>query len=299
MKGAMQNPRLSIVIPTFNHARFLAVALESICAQSFTDWEAIVVNNYSSDDTVSIVQSFKDSRIRLVNFDNKGVIAASRNYALTLTHAPLVAFLDSDDLWYPEKLDRCIDEISRGYDLVCHAEIWVGPEKRRRLIKYGPEARATYDALLLDGNCISTSAVVMRREWIDRVGKFSLKREFITAEDYELWLRLARDGAKIGFIEKALGEYLIHDGNQSRASLQNMQATMEVFASHRVAIEDRVSKRQLRRREAVIFYGGARGLQDNGMHRKACPYFLKAIFKYPWVGKFYAAMALNLFRQCP
>jgi len=182
---------------------------------------------------------------------------------------------------------------------VCHAEVWVGPSERRRTVQYGPKARATYESLLLDGNCISTSAVVVRREWLERAGGFSVQPEFVTAEDYELWLKLARDGARISFIEEVLGEYLIHDGNQSRAALRNLNAVMAVVKQHRAALEGRTSAGRLLRREAVILYSGARGLQDNSQHLQAWPYFFKAVLRYPWVLRFYAAMLLNALGRRP
>jgi glycosyltransferase involved in cell wall biosynthesis len=299
MISGMFSPRLSIIIPTYNHAHFLRTALDSIRSQTFVDWEAIVVNNFSEDDTIAIVESYDDTRIRLVNFANHGIIAAARNHGLSLTQAPLVAFLDSDDFWYPEKLQRCMDMLEQGYDLVCHAEVWVGPREQRRTVRYGPEARATYESLLLDGNCISTSAVVMRRDWAERAGCFSVQPEFVTAEDYELWLKLARDGAKIGFIDEVLGEYLIHEGNQSRTALRNMQAVMAVFEHHLAALTGRISARRMRRREAVILYSGARGLQDSDQYRQAWPYFFRAVRRYPWVPRFYAAMLLNALRRRP
>ena len=293
------NPTVTVVIPTFNHAHFLRTALESIRAQTFGDWEAVVVNNFSEDDTIAVVESYDDPRIRLVNFANHGIIATARNYGLLLTQAPFVAFLDSDDFWYPEKLQRCMDKLTEGYDLVCHAEVWVGPGKRRRTVCYGPEARATYESLMLDGNCISTSAVVVRREFLERAGGFSVQPEFVTAEDYELWLKLARDGARIGFVDEVLGEYLIHGGNQSRAALRNMQAVMAVFEHHRSALEGGTSAGRLRRREALILYSGARGLQNSGQHRQAWPHFFKAVLRYPWVPRFYAAMLFNVFGRQP
>jgi GT2 family glycosyltransferase len=295
----VHQPSLSIVIPTYNHAHFLRTALDSIRAQTFGDWEAIVVNNFSEDGTSAVVESYDDPRIRLVNFSNHGIIAAARNHGLLLTQAPLVAFLDSDDFWYPEKLQRCMDKLAQGYDLVCHAEVWLGPGERRRMVHYGPEVRATYESLLLEGNCISTSAVVVRREWLERAGGFSVQPEFVTAEDYDLWLKLAREGARIGFVDEALGEYLIHEGNQSRAALRNMQAVMAVFEHHRSALEGRTSAGRLRRREAVILYSGARGLQDSGQYRQAWPHFIKAVLRYPWVPRFYAAMLLNALGRRP
>lgn len=295
----VSNPSFSIVIPTYNHAHFLRTALDSIRAQTFGDWEAIVVNNFSEDDTIAVVESYDDPRIRLVNFANHGVIAAARNHGLSLTQAPFVAFLDSDDFWYPEKLQLCLDKLARDYDLVCHSEVWVGPGNHRREVHYGPEARSTYESMLLDGNCISTSAVVVRRDWLERVGGFSVEPDFVTAEDYELWLKLSRDGARIGFIDEVLGEYLIHDANQSRSALRNMAAVSAVFEYHRKALKGRVTARRLRRREALILYSGARGLQDGGRYRQAWPLFFKAVMRYPLVPRFYAAMFFNAIGRRP
>lgn len=295
----MLNPRCSIVIPTYNHAHFLRTALDSVRAQTFGDWEAIVVNNFSEDDTIAVVESYDDPRIRLVNFANHGIIAAARNHGLSLTKAPIVAFLDSDDFWHPEKLACCLEKLAQGYDLVCHAESWVRQGQRPRIVRYGPEARATYESLLLDGNCISTSAVVVRRDWVERVGAFDVRPEFVTAEDYEMWLKLARDGARIGFIAEVLGQYLIHEGNQSRAALRNMHAVMAVFEHHRSALAAGTSARRLRRREAVLLYSGARALQDDGRYREAWPHFFKAVLRYPWVSRFYAAMVLNALGRRP
>jgi glycosyltransferase involved in cell wall biosynthesis len=294
MNEQVASPRISIVIPTYNHAHFLLTALDSIRAQTLGDWEAIVVNNFSEDDTIAIVESYDDPRIRLVNFANHGIIATARNHGLSLTQAPFIAFLDSDDLWYPEKLQRCMDKLAQGYDLVCHAEVWVGPGERKRTVRYGPEARATYNSLLLDGNCISTSAVVVRREWLERAGGFSVQPEFVTAEDYELWLKLARNRARFGFENQVLGEYLIHEGNQSRKALLNMHAVMSVFKHHLSVIKKHPSLRQVNRREAIIFYGAARCLQKSKQYSEAWIYFFKAILSYPYILRFYAAVILNI-----
>ena len=293
------NPRVSIIIPTYNHAHFLSAALNSICAQTFGDWEVIVVNNFSEDDTVAVVESYTDPRIRMVNFSNHGIIAAARNYGLSLTHAPLVAFLDSDDFWYSKKLEATMEKLERGYDLVCHAEVWMGPGERRRTVQYGPERRATYESLLFEGNCISTSAVVVRRDCLERVGSFSIKSEFVTAEDYDLWLRLARERMRIGFIDEVLGEYRIHASNQSRIALCNSQAVKAVFDNHCDALENINFNRKIRRRESLIIYSGARALQDGGKHKEAWAHFFRAVVHYPWVLRFYVAMLLNAFGVRP
>ncbi len=286
---------VSVIIPTYNHAHFLGLALQSVLDQTYPNWEAIVIDNHSQDNTDEIVRNYQDPRITLLKIHNTGVIAASRNMGIRVARGDWIAFLDSDDLWYPAKLEHCLARLNEGFDLVCHGERWLG-EGRDREIYYGPEARATYKLLLLEGNCISTSAVVVCRQHVVALGGFDEDPNSITAEDYDLWLRLARNGARIGFVRELLGEYRIHGGNQSKAVLRNMNAVMHVVRK-RLAEADMDTRRsqrlKARRREAIIYYSGARGLQDNGQHTEAWPYFFRALGTWPFLAKFYAAMLLN------
>lgn len=287
-------PQVAIIIPTYNHAAFLRKALDSLIAQDFAPWEAIIVNNLSQDNTVEVVASYQDTRIRLVDFANHGIIATSRNRGVAISSAPYIAFLDSDDAWYPTKLSRCVAFLEQGYDLVCHGEHWLGPGDKRRTVVYGPARRASYGSLLLEGNCLSTSAVVIRRDVFSAVGGFSEEAAFVTAEDYELWLKIAAVGARIGFIQDILGYYLIHEGNQSRAALRNMEAVMNVLNHHLARGARRAyPSSAISRRRALVYYDGARGLQRSGRFIEAWPYFMKAAATCPWIARLYAAMALN------
>lgn len=225
-------PVVSIVIPTYNHGKFLRKAIESIINQTFVSWEAIIVNNFSDDDTEYIVESFSDSRIKLVNFLNDGVIAASRNVAIGMANGKYIAFLDSDDAWYPEKLEYSIAVLEDGVDLVCHAEIWVKDGVAHKEVYYGPVNRANYHSMLFGRNCLSTSAITVRKSCLDRVGYFSEDRQFVTAEDYELWLRLSKAGYKFFFLENVLGEYTIHKGNNSRLYKKLMNSELAVLEKH-------------------------------------------------------------------
>ena len=98
-------PVYSVIIPTYNPGHLIGRCLSSVIAQTFQAWEAIVVNNYSQDNTIEVVEGFRDERVRLFNFSNKGVIAASRNEGIRQAGGDFIAFLDSDDWWYPKKLE--------------------------------------------------------------------------------------------------------------------------------------------------------------------------------------------------
>ncbi len=289
----MTTPRLTVVIPTYNHAAFIGTALTSVLAQSYTDWEALVINNYSNDDTVAIVDGMADSRIRRIDFANQGIIGASRNVGIREAQGQFVAFLDSDDEWLPEKLARTMEQLDQGADLVCHAEVWTG-SGRDRTVCYGPAARATYDKLLFEGNCLSTSAVTVRTSLLRAAGGFREQAAFVTAEDYDLWLRLARDGARFAFIGSVLGKYLLHEGNQIRAIRRNTDAVMAVVEDHFATLAPGLRDMgRMQRRRAGVLYGGARGLQDSHQHAEASELYRQAWKLRPFGGKVYAGMLTN------
>ena len=298
----MIEPLISVVIPTFNHAHFLGSSIQSVMDQTYTNWEIIVIDNHSNDTTDDVVNAFGDNRIKMLKVNNNGVIAFSRNVGIREARGEWIAFLDSDDIWYPSKLARCMEKISSGYDLVCHGEYWVknydGIRKERKIV-YGPEKKATFEQLLFEGNCISTSATVVDRQYLDKVNGFDESPDMITAEDYHLWVKLARAGARIGFVTEILGEYIIHAGNSSKTALRSLHAIQTVFEKGYAEINKHPLKIKIKalRRRAIILYSGARGLQDNKEFWKALPFFLKAILRWPFIPKFYAALLSNLLRR--
>src|SRR5207247_8757812 len=116
-----------------------------------------------------------------------GGIGRARNAALALARGTFVAFLDSDDWWLEAKLARvaAVFAAHPAIDLVCHDELLVEPDGRKRRLRHGPHTR--YEDLLLEGNSVSTSATVVRRRLLEQVGGFSEDLRFNGAEDYDLW----------------------------------------------------------------------------------------------------------------
>ena len=232
-------PLVSIILPTYNDAEYLGNALRSLIVQEYKTWEAIIVNNFSDDNTIEIAQNFEDPRIKIVNFQNHGVIAASRNEAMRLANGEIIAFLDSDDYWFSNKLSKCVEKIRSGYDLVCHGEVWQGPGKNKKVVTYGPLKKAEYERLLYRGNCISTSAVVLNSKILTTVGLFDEDRQFITAEDYDYWMRIAKEQHSMCFLDEVLGVYRIHKASASRAFLKHRRAELAVFNSHYFKLKKR------------------------------------------------------------
>jgi len=283
--------RVEVIIPTYNQADFLREALQSVLAQDFTDWKATVVNNMSTDHTHAVVAEFANPRIRIIDFANHGVIAAARNQALRESSAEYLAFLDSDDWWHPQKLSTCVARLEQGADLVCHAEEWWS-ETSSRIVRYGPLRRTKYREMLLGGNCLSTSAIVGRTRMFQQVDGFSERPDFITAEDYDLWLRLSQSGYKISLIDEVLGTFRIHAASASSSIARNSAAEMAVVTAHLERGGFVTSTK--RRRMGKSHYGAARAYFKTGDHQNARREFARALRLAPLFPRIYVGLALLL-----
>jgi glycosyltransferase involved in cell wall biosynthesis len=213
-------PRVTVVIPNFNHAPLLRLALRSVAQQTFQDWEAIVVDNFSTDQSEAEVRNLADHRFRFVQVRNGGVIGRSRNVGIAAARGEWVAFLDADDLWDPEKLATCLGA-SRDADFIYHPlrthRFFDGRIAPVGMLHQQDIAVDPASWLLANGPMPLTSGVMARTEALRRHGGFDEATDLIAAEDYDLWLRLAQGGARFRFVEALLGSYLVAGTHQSSA----------------------------------------------------------------------------------
>ncbi len=159
-------PLVPVVIPTFNHAHFIARAVKSVVSQTYPQWEAIVIDNHSRDNTDEIVAGVGDARIRVLKIHNNGAIAASRNPGLRHARGEWITFPDSDDCWYPTRLGTLLRLARNGlYDVLSNDELLVDSETgETRVLRYGPYRRNFYKTMLIQGNRLSPSeTMVLRR----------------------------------------------------------------------------------------------------------------------------------------
>ena len=181
---------VSVIIPTYNRAMKTGRAVASVLFQTYRDCEVIVVDDGSSDDTQEVLQRF-GSRIRvLVHEENRGVSAA-RNNGIRASQGPLIAFLDSDDYWFPEKVARQVAFFKHHPEAVaCQGEeLWIRKGRRvNPMAKHlKPSGEIFEPSLRL---ClVSPSAVMLRRTLLDEVGLFD--ETLPACEDYDLWLRIS------------------------------------------------------------------------------------------------------------
>lgn len=290
------DPEVSVVIPTYNHAHFLGKCLDSVIRQTYINWEVIVVNNSSVDNTVEVVEGFCDKRIRPVNVRNNCIIAASRNKGIELSRSPIIAFLDSDDVWYPEKLQRCLAELEKGADLVCHGMRYIKNGKHWKDVKCGPAKKADFQNLFYNGNCIIVSTVVVRKECLLKVSCFDENPDIVSAEDYDLWLRLSKEKCRFRFIDDILGEYHCHENSMSRRALRHLHAALTVINKHSSGEKPSfLHIFRLKRAKALFLYGAARSLQQEGKRKEALRFYLKGIVTFPFSPKIYTGILLTIF----
>lgn len=192
----------SVIIPTYNRCNFLKKAVESILNQTYTQWQLIIVDDGSIDDTEDYIRSLHDERIFYVKQDNHGV-AHARNQGIAQARADWICFLDSDDWFLPEKLARTVETIKEYPDIkIFHTEeVWYqrGALLKPKVKHQKPDGDVYTQVLPLC--CISISTVAIHRSVFDTVGVFD--EAFEACEDYDFWLRATHQ-----FPVKLIPEYL-------------------------------------------------------------------------------------------
>jgi glycosyltransferase involved in cell wall biosynthesis len=183
------SPYISVIIPTYDRAWILKEAIDSVLVQKFTDFEIIVVDDGSTDDTAALLTAYRD-QITTIHQENRGVSAA-RNVAIANAKGRYIAFLDSDDLWLTEKLSCQVDFFnSHSEAVICQTdELWI-----RNGVRVNPKNRHKKPSgMIFESSLhlclVSPSAVMIKKSLFDEVGLFN--EEFPACEDYDLWLRIS------------------------------------------------------------------------------------------------------------
>jgi glycosyltransferase involved in cell wall biosynthesis len=229
--GSQVTPRFSVVTPAYDAEATIGRAIASVVAQTLPDWELIVADDGSTDGTADLVESLSDPRVRLLRGVHGGLPAAARNRAIREARAEYVAFLDADDLWYPQKLERVAALLDRSpeADVVCHDMRVVAGGLPAGLRAYRSDGSGFYEQLAYRANFLSTSAVTVRLAALRAAGMFPEVPGEPIAEDYALWLRLAQMGSRFSLLPEVLGEYHRHRSNLTGDLGRAQQATLRVM----------------------------------------------------------------------
>ena len=208
-------PTVSVIVPTRNRADLIAEALRSVRDKTYQDLEILVVDNGSTDKTPDVVAGLADPRILYHWQEDSGLPADSRNVGIRMSAGHYVAFLDSDDVWLPEKLERQVAYLETHPDcglIFMNASI-IGDHHRsgQTLLRKTPPSGRVFEALLWE-NFISTLTAMVPRRVLDKVGVFDLDPAIRRAEDYDLWLRIAHD-YEVAYLPMVGGLYRFHGSN--------------------------------------------------------------------------------------
>ena len=291
---AVTAPAISVVMPAFNRAREIRGAIDSVLHQTWTDFELIVVDDCSTDDTVAAIEAVADPRVRLVRHETNAGGAAARNTGIQAARAPWIAFQDSDDEWLPRKLElqraareRCGPDAAGVY---CGMIILGRPEADRvdpELVEYWPRAGADAvlegdlsTSLLRNGSLISTQTFMGRRDALLAVGGFDAALKAL--QDWDCFIRVARHGP-IAFAPDPLVIQRFSPNSLTKSSRNRVIALERILEKNAEAFQAMPDVLAMR---AAMAAGGFRRV---GELRRALPWMLRALRLRPfrwrsWVG---------------
>lgn len=253
-------PRVSVVIPAYAAAKFITATLDTVAAQTYRDFELVVVDDGSPDETKPVVDAWlakHDIPGECVRRPN-GRIAAARNTGLERARGELIALLDHDDFWTPDKLALTVAEFDAhpGTVLVGHDLEVVQEGKVLRVERKGPACDDMYGRLLFEANAVSPTAATFRRDKALAIGGFRVEPQFNTVEDYDFWMRLAKTGP-FRFIPRALGAYNLIPGSASSKveyHHSNLEALLrDHFASRLGPAPGPLDRLRARRRMSFVY----------------------------------------------
>jgi len=281
-------PLVSVVLTSYNHARYLSQAIESVLAQTLKDIEVVAIDDASQDESPAILQRYAD-RVKVIQHETNRGTYASLNEGIAHTSAPCIAILNSDDLWLPEKLEKqvAVMESDARIGLVHTAfrpiDAEGNPIDGNPLgVRFHPNPQGDLLAELLTRNLFITSSVLFRRECLERCGWF--EERLFGMGDWDMWLRIA-EYYRIGYVPEVLTLYRIHGQN-------TMYQRERMLADDLWIHEERICKRipELLRRNgwrmrcALGIALAALGViySQRGERNKAYGAFTQSLKLYPW-----------------
>jgi glycosyltransferase involved in cell wall biosynthesis len=226
-------PGVSVVIPTYNRADVLGEAIDSAFAQGVSDLEVVVVDDGSTDETPQLLEAYQlrhGSALTVIRQENAGESAA-RNEGIRRARHELVALLDSDNRWRPDKLEKqlAIHRAESEVEFSFTGYETIGTEQGERVVldKWSTDPRDALEQLLV-GCCINTSTVVATKRVLMEAGPFDTSLR--CCQDHDLWLRLAAGGCRIGYVPESLLEYRVHADGASSDQALVAASTERVFS---------------------------------------------------------------------
>jgi len=287
-------PTVSVIIPCYNQPEDLRRCLNSLVAQSYTDFEVLVCDDGSTEDTASVAQAFTDQfTLTFLSDANFGGPARPRNRGITAAKGRYVAFLDADDWWAPDKLAHSVATLEAGADVVYHDLYVVRSVEQDR---FSDKITSTllpspvFETLLCDGASVPNSSAVVRKTCLENMGQITENRDLISVEDYDTWVRLSQITERFVRLKDCLGYYWVGGGNISTPSLKQMDRIQKLYAQYLEILEPSQKKRA----SGFLAYRVGRIGVACGAYQDARQFLTDALFSpIPWAYRVKAAIFLT------
>mgnify|MGYP003675035063 FL=1 len=275
------NPLVSIITPTYNRAEFIEQAVNSVLAQTYTNFELLIVDDGSTDNTRDLLEpALTDSRVRYSRQENQGQSVA-RNRALSEAKGDFVCFLDSDNYWPTEKLEKQVALFRQqpDYDVIYGDVVVideVGAEVTRNNMRRYSGQIARY---MIRDNCVSMNTAMARRRCFDELGAMSGKRR--VADDYDLWLRFSAR-FRFLYVPEFFAYYRVMDDQISSDKTRRFDSNWQIITDFRREFPDAMSEQDFDLGFAAFHNRKARYLASQGSKGGALAEMLKALRLRPF-----------------
>lgn len=217
---------VSIVMPNYNSEKYLKATIDSVLAQTYTNWELLFVDDCSTDSSLEIVRSYNDSRIKILQNEKNSGAAVSRNYALREAKGKWIAFLDSDDLWIPEKLEKQLAYMQNNDISFSYTDYEVIDEDNKIISTFKPKLDVCKYKDILKHNCIGCLTVIYNT---DKLGKVFMPTDAIKREDLACWLAILKSGEEGHCLHESLAQYKVHSNSVSSNKFKMMKYQWNVY----------------------------------------------------------------------
>ena len=284
-------PKVSVIIPTFNRARYIREAIDSVLSQAYQSYEIVVIDDGSTDSTREVLAPY-GNKIKYFYQENKG-LSNARNHGIRESCGEYIALLDSDDLWLPEKLEKQVALLDENPEaaFVCSDTYVIDTlGEVIKVWKKGRHHQETFESLY-ESNYVYVSTTLIRRQCLDTVGYFDEGLSF--SEDYDLWLRLS-GRYTFKHMPACLAKYRVHENNMSKNFDTRVYAHRII--AHKPEIARRIGFVRKNRARAKDYYLCASLHYAASNFHKAGINYLKSALYFPFIGYYYYPKETENFR---
>jgi len=281
-EGTMdENPLVTIITPTYNRAAFLPQAIDGVLAQTYENFELIIVDDGSTDNSPEILSEYqsKDERIRVYRQENQGQSIA-RNKAITEARGEFICFLDSDNYWAPDKLEQQLNlfETNPSVDVIYGDIVTVDENSIELSRKNMKRYSGNISRWMLRDNCVSMNTAMARRRCFDEMGGMSGQRR--VADDYDLWLRFSAR-YRFLYVPEYWAYYRVMEDQISSDKTARFESNEAIIRDFRRKFPDALTDKEFDVGFAVFYVRKARYLASTGRKREAFGELFKALSYRP------------------